>query len=100
MEEYSKKQIAGSLLLMRRANGYISNGRWAVCSFQMPDSDLSEIALLEAFSTELNNSYTGDPKVASVTLEGEYYPIIFFLIPAKHVGEIGRHECSFDFINE
>ncbi|NDK09410.1 hypothetical protein GW846_01380 [Candidatus Gracilibacteria bacterium] len=100
MEEYSKKQIAGSLLLMRRANGYMSNGKWAVCSFQMPDVDMTEVELLELFSTELNNSYTGDPQVASVTLEGEYNPIIFFLIPAKHIGEIGRHECSFNLTNE
>ena len=90
--EHSKKEIAGSLLLLQKTNGKSIAGRWSVCSFAIESDDyVSEDMLLEAFSLEINMYYLGDKNIALVIGNGEYNnPIIYFLIPTKHVGEFGK----------
>ncbi len=99
--EYPKKNIAGSLLLIRQTNGKSIVGKWSVCSFELPEvENITEIMLLQAFSNQINEMYLGDKDIASVIIEGEYNPIIFFLIPTEHVGELGKHIFTFPVLSE
>ena len=100
MSEYSENQIAGSLLMIRQANGFDVIGNWGVGVFELPESDITETDLLRFFSEMVNLYYTGEEQISSVVIEGEYLPRIFFLIPAKHKGEFGRHLFSFQILDE
>jgi len=98
---YPTKNLAGTLLLIRKSNGKSIIGNWSLCSFELPEmEDVTEDMLLGAFSQQINDVYLGDEEVASVIVEGEYNPIVFFLIPSKHVGEFGKHIFTFSVLTE
>ena len=99
MSEYSNAQIAASLMIIRKANGYNLNGSWSICSFTC-EVRMSLELLARQFDEQLRTYYIGTTTITQVVLEGEYYPTIYFLIPKQHLGEIGRHLFSFQIVDE
>jgi len=98
---HPKENLAGTLLLIRRSNGKSIIGNWSLCSFELPEmEDVTENMLLGAFAEQINEMYLGDEEIASVVVDGEYNPIIFFLIPSGHVGELGKHIFTFPVLTE
>jgi len=97
--EFTKAELAGTLLQLRQANGYELIGRWSICSFELGDMT-SEMDIMRAFATELDLYYLGNPNIASVHIHGEKVSIIYFLIPTEHVNEIGRLVFSFRITQE